>query len=226
MPDVRGVTAASFLKDYFKRYGPLKVLISDDGTQFKNNAVKDVIEEHFVEHRTAPRDHSRGNFLAERAIQMYKDRLSLETLEDQDETSWDARMPDVTYSINTSYHRSTGFTPYYLQFGRDPPINNIQVSNFIGKPQELYAELLQSRTDTALVKARHNQEANQKNSEKYFLAKHRSVKYDLGDKVWVRQSKRDGTKISNKFTGPYVVEENFDDIHRVSQKMVTGFQVV
>ena len=40
----------------------------------------------------------------------------------QNQKDWDVHLPHVLFAYRTSIHESTGFSPYYINFGRSPTL--------------------------------------------------------------------------------------------------------
>ena len=49
-----------------------------------------------------------------------------------EQEKWTQWVGAITFAINSSINRTTGFTPFYLMFGREP---NIPLHTIVGLPQ-------------------------------------------------------------------------------------------
>lgn len=68
-----------------------------------------------------------GNGMVERFNKMLLNML--ETLREYKKAGWAAHVSTLTHAYNAAIHESTGFSPYFLMFGRHP---RIAVDAFLG----------------------------------------------------------------------------------------------
>ena len=144
----------------------------------------------------------------------------LGTLEDYQKSDWKAHVPTLVHAYNATFHDSTGYSPYFLMFGRHP---RLAVDAFLG----LNSDSLSSTTQTEYVRKLRDrlsfvykkaQEASKKASAKHKL------NYDLrargsvlrpGDRVLVRNAGvRGKCKLADRWEkDPYlVIDQPNDDV--------------
>ena len=147
-----------------------------------------------------------GNGQVERFNQTLLKMLG--TLEDYQKSDRKAHVPTLVHAYNATFHDSTGYSHYFLMFGRHP---RLAVDAFLGlntdslssTTQTEYVRKLRDRLSFAYKKA---QEASKKAS-----AKHK-VNYDLrarssvlrpGDRVLVRNAGvRGKCKLADRWKRP------------------------
>lgn len=81
--------------------------------------------------------HSQGNSVAGRGLESLQGKHNLVLKQNEPaEDNWDAILPIAVLSLNTSYHKSLGYTPYEMRFGpsscapmmkEDGMMSNLQV---------------------------------------------------------------------------------------------------
>lgn len=136
----------------------------------------------------------------------------------QDETrTWDDSLPFVEFSINNTTSASTGYTPFYLNYGYHPSgFWDLLVDRTPSKVQTLEAWL--QRLNDDLSKARTAVEYAQLRMKRQADGGRREERFCLGDRVLLSVAKRKlpllhlpgfvgSNKLHPKFVGPYQVVE-------------------
>ena len=183
-------TTARILFDQFiVHYGFPARLHSDQGQNFEGKLIKELCEIAGVKKSRTTPYHAMGNGQVERFNQTLLQMLG--TLEEYQKSDWKAHVPTLVHAYNATMHDSTGYSPYFLMFGRHP---RLAIDAFLGlspdplsaKHQTEYARKLRERLQFAYRTA---QKAAQKSA-----AKHKAT-YDLkarhstlheGDRVLVK----------------------------------------
>ena len=95
-----------------------------------------MLDEALVDHRGTSRDHPQADGLAERMVQALKVAQRKACLTGK-VSEWEDRLATITMGYRISTHGSLAhFSPYYLLFGRQPPLGR-NVSNRLRKLPEL-----------------------------------------------------------------------------------------
>ena len=118
IPDQEATTVAAKLVDeVYCRFSPPEQLHSDQGRQFESNLITETCKIlRISKSRTTPY-HPQSDGLVERFNRTLKHMLST-TLQDHP-FDWENRLRKVCMAYNTSVQSSTGYTPFYLMFGRE-----------------------------------------------------------------------------------------------------------
>ena len=88
----------------------------------------------------------------------------LETLEPGDKAKWQQWVPTLTHAYNCTCCESTGFSPYYLMFGRMPHLSvdieyGVTQPELIDKSRQNYARKLTSTSELGVPSCqRHKRE--------------------------------------------------------------------
>jgi len=145
----------------------------------------------------------RANRTLETAIRAY-------VADEQD--NWDLTLDPLEMAQNDSLHASTGYSPFYLNYGRHPsmPIDEYlsQVATIGGQTD---AVRFASDLHITLSKARNNIAVALERQAHYANKKRRDVSFEVGDKVLLSTehldfSGRHGSrKLRFKFVGPFAI---------------------
>ena len=108
----------AYVKTILPQIGPSRFILTDNGTEFKNGTVNNVLIRLNTEHKFTmvyfPRGNSRlenSHALLKRSISKYIDLLDVE---------WDRCLNLATYAFNISPSSDNCSSPYYIVYGKEP----------------------------------------------------------------------------------------------------------
>lgn len=103
--------------DFFLVYGYPSRILSDQGRDFESKLVKEVCTVAGISKCRTTSFHPQSN-----PVERWNRTLigMLRTLEDEQKKDWRKYLRSVVHAYNSCIHESTGFSPYYLFFGRHP----------------------------------------------------------------------------------------------------------
>eukprot|EP00731_Ephydatia_muelleri_P029863 Em0021g386a len=115
-------------------YIPRVVVENDNGKEFVNKLIEDVVSTWHVNGR--PR-HPQSQGLVEQAHYTLKRMISAKVVECGDQSPpWSQWLPHIVYTMNTQVHDTTKQTPYELVFGQPPRAIVVPDVNFQGQLDE------------------------------------------------------------------------------------------
>ena len=119
--DQTAATAAKTLRHgYFTLFGVPAFLVSDQGKAFVSQVVKDLCKLYGVQKlRTLPY-HAQTNGQVERMNQTIIRMIG--KLGEDEKAHWSEHLPELLSAYNATRSAVTGYSPYYLLFGRRPRI--------------------------------------------------------------------------------------------------------
>lgn len=132
-------------------------------------------------------------------------------------TKWSSFLPWAEFWYNTTFHSSTGMSPFEALYGRPPPpIPAYEVgSTLLG---ELDTQL--ASRDELLTELKHHLTAANNRMKQLADAKRRDVQFEVGDWVLMRIQpyrqktlfQRSSQKLSHRFFGPFQVEARVGEV--------------
>ena len=102
--------------DYLPRHGSPRVLISDQGAEFKGAEFHEWLQENGTEHRRTTPFHPQSNGKTERANRSIK--TTLRKLINGNRGRWEDELPSVLWALRTNTSSVTEHSPFMLQHAR------------------------------------------------------------------------------------------------------------
>ncbi|KAK3727208.1 hypothetical protein QZH41_007713 [Actinostola sp. cb2023] len=184
-------------------------LHSDQGRDFESNLIKDLCNlANITKSRITPY-HPQGNGQTERFNRTLLDMLG--TLEADKKQNWPEYVDTLVHAYNSTKHSSTGYSPFYLMFGRQPRLP-IDVSLGLGQrseqqPYSSYVEGLRDRMRHAYEVASKRMEERSSANKRLNDLHVQEGSLQPGDRVLVRNlNTRGKEKLKDRWEDkPYIV---------------------
>ena len=203
--DQSALTIAHLLvEEIVSRHGVPKELLSDRGAAFLSKLMNEIYLLMGIHKVSTTAYHPQTDGLVERFHRTLTSMLAKTT--SPGGLDWDERLPFVLFSYRCSVQQSTGESPFFLLYGRDPQLPTEQA---LSKPNErcyldsddYRTELVQNLSD-AWERAQKNVKAAQSKQKTQHDRKARMPKFALGDRVFVYKPAAKSCK-AHKFARPY-----------------------
>jgi transposase InsO family protein len=110
--------AQIFLRDIYRLHGLPKQILHDRGTQFMSRFFTRLCAGLGIQQLPSTAFHPQTDGQTERVNRVLEDLLRHFTNAQQ--TNWDTLLPMVEFAINNAKHASSGFTPFFLNYGLHP----------------------------------------------------------------------------------------------------------
>ena len=182
--------------------GPPLQLHSDQGRNFESHILSDLCQAFGVKKSRTTPYHPMGDGLVER---MNRSLLTLLRTYVESENLWEEHLQLLLFVYRTTRHSSTGFSPYEILFGSNPPNSQIPLvqSSFRLDPSDycenLKAKLAQLReiVDANMVQSSSQQQRSYRSSE-------HPTPLKCGQQVLL-ENPRAG-KLDPRWSGPWIVK--------------------
>lgn len=213
IPNHESRTVAEQLSKFITLFGIPKVFLSDQGTDFTSQLIKDLTKLFKTKHLLSSPYHPQTNGALERSHLTLKDYLK-HYLNDK-QSNWDELISFAMFAYNTHVHRSTGHTPYETLFGHKPYLpNTITEEPSITYSYDDYITNLKQKLNTTQKIARENIIQSKETSKRYYDHKLNPHKYKVNDLVYILNKQNIpnlNKKLSPNYIGPFEIVKVFQN---------------
>ena len=195
-----GISAADKLfNEFMLHYGFPKRIHSDQGKEFENKLFKRLQELTGIsKSRTTPY-HPECDGMSERMNRTLINMLK--TLNDKEKSNWPKHLSKLAFAHNVTVNKSTGYSPYYLMFGRSArlPIDEVFGIDLsegevkMRKSWKQYAEDWQTSMNQAFDIAKKHAIASGTRNKNQYDKRVRGAEIVVGDRVLYRNREKGGT---------------------------------
>ena len=142
-------TAATFMERVLARYGAPVEVVTGNGQEYKGRFAAQ-LKQHSIDQVEIPAGHPSSNGMAERIVQVLKSALR-KFISSQGILQWNTWLPIIEFGYRVTIQRATGFSPYFLMYGRDP-ISPVKYRALLQEPVDVDDEaqmldLISARAD-------------------------------------------------------------------------------
>ena len=221
IPNQEAVTVANKLvEEFFCRFSIPEQLHSDQGRQFESSIMQEVCKLlHIHKSRTTPY-HPQCDGLVERLNRTLIGMLA--TTVHEHPGDWDRHLRQLCMAYNTSVQSSTGFTPFFMMFGRQAklPVDIVYGSTPLEpQPCHEYVQGLKSKLDAAYSTVREHFGTVIDRQKELYDSKVHGREYRVGDLVWLNNpvvARGASRKLHCPWSGPYTVEKKLSSaVYRI-----------
>ena len=186
------ITTARILFDNFiVPYGVPMKLHSDQGRNFESQVISELCKICGVQKTRTTPYHAMGNGITERINRTLLSMLG--TLCDDKKRDWKSHLATLMHAYNSTKHESTGFSPHFLMFGRQPRLP-ADVILGLKHPEEEenidqteYAAKLRKRLEYVYRLVSVNNRSASSRQKKQYDVKVRGGVIQVGDRVLLRK---------------------------------------
>jgi hypothetical protein len=197
--------AAKFIEqEIVSTYGIPEEIVSDRGAAFNSAILEALLARFKIKHLMTSAYHPRTNG----AVERFNGEIGkiLKKYCTEDKHKWELYVPQAMLAIRIRLHNSTGYSPFYLVYGRQaripgdlvlPNIDNEQLDNVGNRLNELQA------IPEATKRAKLALERSREKMKRQFDKKVVSTNFKQGDSVLLRNEA--AKKFETTWFGPYTI---------------------
>ena len=201
--------AVVFFNTIYRHHGLPQVIVSDRDTRFTGNFWQHLFKLCGTKLAMSSAYHPQSDGQTERANRTLVE--ALRAYVNSAQTNWDLLLPAIEFAYNNSVNPSTGYTPFYLNYGRHPAtpaaLSAAQPAVTPSPSVDQFVDSLRTATQRArrtLLKAQEQQ--------KHQVDKHRrAVPFQVGDTVLLSTTnlnlrlRGNARKLLPRWIGPFVI---------------------
>jgi hypothetical protein len=201
--------AQLFFKEVVRLHGLPNSIVSDRDARFTSKFWRALWQHFGTKLAMSTSFHPQTDGQTERANRSLEDMIRAYVNNKQDD--WDCHLPALELATNNSKQASTGFSPFYLNFGYHP---NLPVNLNVHQNHNPAAKYFIDQLASDLEAAKTNLLDAQARQAKYANQSRREVIFELGDEVLLstvdhrlRSFSGISQKLLPKFVGPFKIKK-------------------
>ena len=196
-------TAETFFNNFIVHYGFPKRIHSDQGPNFESKLIKELCTITGMEKSRTTPYHPMCNGVTERFNRTLLGKLG--TLTKEQKSDWKKFLGPLVHAYNSMRQDTTGQTPYFLMFGRQPrlPIDiafGLRNNSSQRQSMSSYVSKMRDRLQKSYELATKATQKAQQRQKSHYDLRSRGGKVEVGDLVLVKIVAFDGKhKLANKW---------------------------
>ena len=210
-------TARALVREWFLKYGVPVCVHSDQGRNFLSSLMNELYRSYQITKSQTTPYNPKGNGQVERYNRTLHDLLR--TLPVEQKRRWPEHLPEVVYAYNATPHATTGFSPFFLMFGRDAklPVDMLFGEPNDGTDSDSWVAKHRKRLNAAYSRALENIEMAAHNRKERYDKKASPSIIEVGERVYLRNRGLKGRqKIQDAFgSDVYVIVKRDDHVYTV-----------
>ncbi|MCW4347301.1 MAG: RNase H-like domain-containing protein, partial [Candidatus Thiodiazotropha endolucinida] len=189
--------AKTLVKEWFYKFGIPNRLHSDQGRNFESAVIKELCNIYgILKSRTTPY-HPEGNGQVERFNRTMHNLLR--TLSPDQKKRWPDHLSELVYVYNITPHSSTGLSPYFMMYGRNPkmPLDHLLGQTTQEPPIEGWVVDHKNRLEHAFTHARAVLRKNAERRKKHYNEAAKAAPIPVGNTVLIKSHPTGRNKIQD-----------------------------
>lgn len=225
LPNQTAMTIADvFVSQFITRFGAPRYIHSDMGQNFESKLFHEMCKLLGIKKSHTSSYHPQSDGLVERFNRSLLQTLRIVVGDHEEE--WDEYIPYVTAAYRHTRHESTGFTPFFLMYGRNV---NLPIDLQVGSPPKEtpectneYVLWLQETIQEAHQLARKHTKQAAERQKNYYDSRFHPYHFQVGQFVWRYYPLLARRKLTKGWTGPYKIHATPNPHHCLIQSKPGG----
>lgn len=201
----------ALVENWILYFGIPKILLSDNGSNLCGEVMTSISSYFNIKRIHTSVAHPQSNGSVERAHARLAEFVRATETEIENDVSWKSKLQLASYCYNTTVQTTTGYSPYYLMFGRHP-----RLITAVGQPLELHKDsyLDKFHSNLSIVWERAKQNIQRKKQlaidrDDRDTQRRRIEMFSVGDQVLIKTATFKGrtNRTEPIWMGPYKVTE-------------------
>ena len=218
VPSIEASMIARLLVDEILcRHGAPRTLLSDRGSNFLSSLVSEVCKLLNTKKVNTTAYHPQTNGLVERFNNTLAEAIS--SFVSSNQQDWDVYIPAIQFAYRTSPSVTTGNSPFYLLYGREPrlppDVSLLPATQLSASVNEHRARIV-SQIETAQSIARSNIARAQQLMKLQYDKNSADAPFEVGQRVWIYTPKVKrglSKKLLSKWNGPFRICRKLSPVH-------------
>ena len=191
--------AKKIFDEFILGYGFPKRIMHDKGGEWNSVLFKELHRLTGIEASNTTPYHPMSNGQCER---MNRSLVSmLKCLSAKEKKNWASALPKLSFAYNSTHHSSTGFTPFYMTFGRESrlPIDRIfeevqldRNGSLKSRSHREFVDQWKNSMAEAFRLAKERNSKSQEHNKEMYDSKVKEVGIEVGDQVLVKNLREKG----------------------------------
>ena len=201
----------------------MNILLTDNGNEFVNETMEKLCTEMKIKHVKTSPYHPQTNAQCERQnrtiISYLKSFLQDSTL------NWESLLPSAQSSYNTQVHKSTSYSPFFLQHLIDPSIPFENINDKTPRYNDNWTNEAMLRLQHAWKETFDHLTKAQANQKNYYDRRSSKRIFNEGDLVMCHDTtatKTENNKLTHSWRGPFVIFKNISPTNALIKKTPTS----
>ena len=212
-------TARLFMDSVVRLHGVPRVIVSDRDTRFTSNFWKEICRLMGTSLAMSSGFHPQTDGQTERANRSIEEMMRAYVGRRQND--WDERLGMMEYAYNNSVHSSSGYTPFYLCYGRHP-LSPVQLLSQV-ESKNAAADAFLQQLEEDVTHAMDNLRRAQEKQKQYADKRRRDVEFQVGDEVLLATktlpvvvAAGGSSKLGPLYCGPFEVIEKYRTAYKLN----------
>lgn len=213
-------TAEVFWKNFVRPYGYPEQILTDQGPAFESDLFQELCSLYGCKKIRTTAYHPQCNGLCERMNKTIIDMLK--NVPQQQRSNWPDLLQEITYLYNNTTQCSTGYTPYYLMFGRqgklpaDVKLNLPNEDTQHPLPHSDWVIDHQKRMNEANEIVENRMKLVHQRQEDNFNSNAKAKPLQIGDRVWKKKNHRTSKLDDQWELIPYTIQAiPFPEVYKI-----------